>query len=156
MKVEQSDAVLFARRPVCCEKNWEQYKKSWVVAMQMMQCLNAISKVKISKNLLLWFICLDKGTAEYQECYLWNTLKWGQRYFNGFPWVWKDCVCVYYFPPRLWLFDQKLPRAVYLTAFPATVPTIMMLGILEWCSVQNIITTDKIFTVCDMSKAQWV
>lgn len=38
--------------------------------MQMMQCLNAISKVKISKNLLLWFTCLDKGTAEYQERYL--------------------------------------------------------------------------------------
>lgn len=155
MKVEQSDAVLSARRPVCCEKNWEQYKKSWVVAMQMMQCLNAISKVKISKNLLLRFIYLDKGTAEYQERYLWNTLKWGQRYFNGFPWVWKDCVYVYYFPPGFSCLTRSCPEQ-YLTAFPATVPTIMMLGILEWCSVQNIITTDKIFTVCDMSKAQWV
>lgn len=108
VKVEQS--VLFARRSICCEKSWEQYKKSWVVAMQMMQCLNAISKVKISQNLLLQFIYLDKATAEYQECYLWNTLKWGQRYFNGFPWVWR-IVCVL-LSSRLWLFDQKLLRAV--------------------------------------------
>lgn len=93
MKEEQSDSVCFARRFICCEKNWEQYK-SWVVAMQMMRCLHAISKIKMCQNLLLWFIYLDKGTAEYQERYLWDTLKWGQRYFNGFPWVWRNCVFV--------------------------------------------------------------
>lgn len=32
----------------------------------------------------------------------------------------------------------------------------MMLGILEWLSLKNIITTDKILTLYNLTKAQWV
>lgn len=83
----------FLQKNPTCKKNWEQYKKSCMVAMQTLQCLNAISEV--SKNWLLWFIYLDKPTAEYQESYLWNTLKWGQRHFKWFPLSMEEvCVCL--------------------------------------------------------------
>lgn len=146
MKAEQSDSVCFVRRSICREKNWEQYKP-WVVAMQMMQCLHAISKTKMSQNLLLRFIYLDKGTAEYQERYLWNTLKWGQRYFNGFPWAWRNCVCLCVCVCTTFLQALAVWSEQHLTAFSPTVPTKMMLGILEWPSIKNIITNDKILSV---------
>lgn len=61
--------------------------------MQMMHILMQSSQFK---NLLLQFICLDKATDEYQESYLWNSLKQGQR-FQGSPMSTEGfyaCLCI--------------------------------------------------------------
>lgn len=62
-------------------------------------------------------------------------------------------LCVYYFPPDFGCLTRSCSEQ-YLTAFPGTVPTEMMLGIVELPSLKNIITTDKILTLYNLSKAQ--
>lgn len=56
------------------------------------------------------------------------------------------CVCAHYLPPGFCCLTRSCSEQ-HLTAFPPTVATKMILGILERPSVKNIITNDKIFSV---------